>query len=55
MNPAGMLVVSVFIAMLERGANAIQTQFKIPASAADLLIGIILFFMLGCEFLSHIS
>ena len=30
MNPAGMLVVSVFIAMLERGANAIQTQFKIP-------------------------
>ena len=50
MNPYGMLVVSVFIAMLERGSNAIQTQFKIPASAADLLIGIILFFMLGCEF-----
>ena len=42
--------VSVFIAILERGANAIQTQFKIPSSAADLLIGIILFFMLGCEF-----
>ena len=38
------------IAMLERGSNTIQTQFKIPASAADVLIGIILFFMLGCEF-----
>ena len=50
MNPFGMLIVSVFIAMLERGSNAIQTQFKIPASASDLLIGIILFFMLGCEF-----
>lgn len=50
MNPFGMLIVSVFIAMLERGSNAIQTQFKIPSSAADLLIGIILFFMLGCEF-----
>ena len=50
MNPYGMLVVSVFIAMLERGANTIQTNFKIPASASDLLIGIILFFMLGCEF-----
>lgn len=50
MNPYGMLIVSVFIAMLERGANTIQTNFKIPASAADLLIGIILFFMLGCEF-----
>ena len=41
---------AVFIAMLERGSNTIQTQFKIPASAADVLIGIILFFMLGCEF-----
>lgn len=50
MNPYGMLVVSLFIAMLERGANTIQTNFKIPASAAELLIGIILFFMLGCEF-----
>lgn len=50
MNPYGMLAVSVFIAMLERGSNTIQTNFKIPASAADLLIGIILFFMLGCEF-----
>ena len=50
MNPYGMLVVAVFIAMLERGSNTIQTQFKIPASAADVLIGIILFFMLGCEF-----
>ena len=50
MNPFGMLVVSVFIAMMERGSNTIQTNFKIPASASDLIIGIILFFMLGCEF-----
>lgn len=50
MNPFGMLGVSVFIAMLERGSNTIQTNFKIPASASDLLIGLILFFMLGCEF-----
>ncbi|MEG1662231.1 MAG: ABC transporter permease, partial [Clostridiales bacterium] len=26
------------------------TTFNIPASASDVLIGIILFFMLGCEF-----
>ena len=50
MNPFGMLGVSVLIAMLQRGSNTIQTNFKIPASASDLLIGIILFFMLGCEF-----
>ena len=50
MNPFGMLLVSVFIAMLQKGSNTIQTIYKIPASAANLLIGIILFFMLGCEF-----
>ena len=50
MNPFAMVVVSLFIAMLERGANSIQTSHNIPASAADLLTGLILFFMLGCEF-----
>jgi len=50
LNPFVMIVFSLFIATLEKGANRIQTTFKIPASAADVLIGIILFFMLGCEF-----
>jgi len=50
MNPYGMLVVSVFMAMLKRGSNTIHTIYKIPASASDVLIGIIFFFMLGCEF-----
>ena len=50
LNPLIMIVFSVFIATLQKGANRIQTTFKIPASAADVLIGIILFFMLGCEF-----
>ena len=36
MNPAGMLVVSVFIAMLERGANAIQTQFALFADFEEV-------------------
>ena len=51
MNPFGMLVVSVCSSPCWNGApNTIQTNYKIPASAADLIIGIILFFMLGCEF-----
>ena len=50
MNSFGMLAVAVFIAILERGSNKIQTTFKIPASAAEVLTGMILFFMLGCEF-----
>lgn len=50
LNPIIMTVVAFGIAILEKGANRIQTTFKIPASAADILIGIILFFMLACEF-----
>lgn len=50
MNPLLMIVYSFFIAILERGSNRIQTTMGIPKSAADMLIGIILFFMLGVEF-----
>ncbi|MCL1965040.1 MAG: ABC transporter permease [Firmicutes bacterium] len=50
LNPAIMVFVSFAIAMLKKGANKIQTTFKIPASAADVLTGVLLFFMLGCEF-----
>ena len=50
LNPIAMVLVSLFIALLQKGANAIQTTFKIPLSAAEVLTGLILFFMLGCEF-----
>jgi len=50
LNPYVMLFVAFAIAVLDKGANTIQTTFKIPASAAEVLTGIILFFMLGCEF-----
>jgi len=50
LKPLVMVLVAVFIAMLERGAIRIQTTFMIPATIATVLIGIILFFMLACEF-----
>ncbi len=50
LNPVIMVVISVFIAMLEKGSNTIQTNFKIPSSAAEILTGLILMFMLACEF-----
>jgi general nucleoside transport system permease protein len=50
MNPIAMIIVAFFIAILQRGSNRIQTTHGIPKSAAEVLIGIILFFMLGCEF-----
>ena len=50
LNPFAMIAISVFLAVLTKGSNTIQTNFKIPASASEVLIGMILFFMLGCEF-----
>ncbi|WP_100065157.1 ABC transporter permease [Miniphocaeibacter massiliensis] len=50
LNPFIMVLMSLFIAFLERGASNIQTTHGIPASMASVLTGIILFFMLGSEF-----
>jgi simple sugar transport system permease protein len=50
LKPAAMVLIAVFIAVLERGATRIQTEFGIPSTIASVLIGIILFFMLSCEF-----
>jgi len=50
LKPPIMVLVAMFIAVLERGALRIQTVFEIPAAIASVLIGIILFFMLACEF-----
>ncbi len=50
LNPFAMVLIATLLAVLTKGSNAIQTNFKIPASASDVLSAIILFFMLGCEF-----
>ncbi len=50
LNPFIMIPISVFIAMLQKGSLFIQMTMGIPASAAELLTGLILFFMLGSEF-----
>ena len=50
LNPLVMILTASFIAILERGSIRIQTTFMIPATIATVLIGIILFFMLACEF-----
>ncbi|MDF2838538.1 MAG: hypothetical protein K0S60_241 [Evtepia sp.] len=50
LNPFGMVLMAMFLAILGKGANTIQTNFQIPASASKVLTGMILFFMLACEF-----
>lgn len=51
MKPMGMLAMSLLIAVLNRGADNLQTVFLIPSSFADIIIGIILLFMLVAKFM----
>lgn len=53
LSPTGMGLVALLIALLEKGSISIQSTHQIPAAAADLLIGLILFFMLGFEFFTN--
>lgn len=49
-NPIAMIFSSFLIVFLERGAGEISTKFGLNQSFADILTGIILFFLIGCEF-----
>ncbi len=50
LNPFVMVLISAFLAILRKGSNTIQTNFGIPASASEVLTGLILLCMLGSEF-----
>ncbi|MBQ1553389.1 MAG: ABC transporter permease [Clostridia bacterium] len=49
-NPALMVFASLLISFLEKGAGQIASDFRIDPAIADILTGIILFFIIGCEF-----
>lgn len=49
-NPLVMALASFLIVFLERGAGEIATAFRLNESVADILTGIILFFIIGSEF-----
>ena len=49
-SPITMVFTSFLIVFLQRGASAIATTFQLNESVADILTGIILFFIIGCEF-----
>ena len=49
-NPFFMLLLSLFLVFLEKGSIQIASQFRLNASASEVLTGIILFFILGSEF-----
>jgi len=49
-NPIWMILTSFLLVFLGRGAGEIATDFGLNASYGDILTGIILFFIIGCEF-----
>ena len=49
-NPILMALASFIIVFLERGSGEIATAFRLNDSISDILTGIILFFIIGCEF-----
>lgn len=49
-NPIFMIFTSFLLVFLGRGAAEISTSFGLNQSFSDILTGIILFFIIGCEF-----
>ena len=49
-NPITMIFTSFLIVFLNRGAGEIATAFELNQSFSDIMTGIILFFIIGCEF-----
>lgn len=49
-NPLVMIGTAALIKFLEQGAAQITTNFNIDSAFPDMMVGIVLFFIIGCEF-----
>lgn len=49
-NPMSMVLTSFIIVFLQKGASEISTIYGLNSSFSDILTGIIIFFIIGCEF-----
>jgi simple sugar transport system permease protein len=45
-----MIFTSFLVVFLSKGASQVSTDFRIPEAISDIVTGIILFFIIGCEF-----
>ena len=50
LNAFAMIVISMMLAVLTKGADTLQTSMNVPVSISNIIIGLLLFCMLGCEF-----
>ena len=49
-NPLYMILTTLLLVFLGRGADEISTIFGLNSSFSDIITGVILFFIIGCEF-----
>lgn len=49
-KPSTMVLTTLLIVFLERGADEVTSKFGLNADFSDIITGIILFFIIGCEF-----
>ncbi len=49
-NPITMILTAFIIVFLEKGAGEISTEFGLNSSFSEIISGIIIFFIIGCEF-----
>jgi len=49
-NPLGMIITSALITVLDLGAAEITKEFSVRGALPEVFVGIILFFVIGCEF-----
>ena len=49
-NPLVMIGTSAFVTFLDQGSAQVSTSFNIDSSFPSMIVGIVLFFIIGCEF-----
>ncbi len=49
-NTLGMVAISFLLSVMDNGAIQIASKFGLNENVSDILIGIIIFFLIGCEF-----
>lgn len=50
LNSFAMIIIASILAIISKGSATLQTKLSVPASVAEIVSGILLFCMLGCEF-----
>ncbi|MDO4961257.1 MAG: ABC transporter permease [Eubacteriales bacterium] len=50
LNPFAMVIISVLFGILSKGASSLQTAMGVPSSVSEIIKGLLLLSLLGCEF-----